>query len=75
MSHSAIAMAWNWRIVFREITKAGNNRARRVLIEGAWTYRLPARVSPKIQVRLNGLPRTVREIAWKGQIRTYLADF
>jgi len=26
------------------ITKAGNRRARWVLIEGAWTYRLPARV-------------------------------
>jgi transposase len=51
------------------ITKAGNMRARRVLIEGAWTYRYPARVSPTIQARLEGLPRTVREIAWKGQIR------
>jgi transposase len=51
------------------ITKAGNMRARRVLVEGAWTYRFPARVSPTIQVRLEGLPRTVREIAWKGQVR------
>lgn len=51
------------------ITKAGNMRARRVLVEGAWTYRFPARVSPTIQARLDGLPRTVREIAWKGQIR------
>jgi hypothetical protein len=44
-------------------------RARRVLIEGAWTYRFPARVSPTIPARLDGLPRSVREIAWKGQIR------
>ncbi|RVK87258.1 IS110 family transposase, partial [Sinorhizobium meliloti] len=51
------------------ITKAGNTRARRVLIEGAWTYRFPARVSPKIQARLDDLPRTVREIAWKAQVR------
>ena len=51
------------------ITKAGNKRARRVLVEGAWTYRYPARVSPTIQARLDGLPRSVREIAWKGQIR------
>ena len=51
------------------ITKAGNCRARRVLVEGAWTYRFPARVSPTIQARLEGLPRTVREIAWKGQVR------
>lgn len=28
------------------ITKAGNARARRALIEGAWTYRYPARISP-----------------------------
>ena len=26
------------------ITKAGNGRARRVLVEGAWSYRFPARV-------------------------------
>jgi transposase len=51
------------------ITKAGNKRARRVLIKGAWTYRFPARVSQTIQARLEGLPRSVREIAWKGQIR------
>ena len=51
------------------ITKAGNIRARRVLIEGAWTYRFPARVSRDIQARLDGLPREVREIAWKAQIR------
>jgi len=51
------------------ITKAGNSRARRVLVEGAWTYRFPARVSPAIQLRLDGLPRPVREIAWKAQIR------
>jgi transposase len=51
------------------ITKAGNNRARRVLVESAWTYRFPARVSPDIQARLDGLPRSVRAIAWQGPIR------
>lgn len=51
------------------ITKAGNSRARRVLVEGAWTYRYPARVSPAIQKRLDDLPRSVREIAWKAQTR------
>ena len=30
------------------ITKAGNARARRVLVEGAWTYRLPARMGEEI---------------------------
>ena len=38
------------------ITKAGNALARRVLIEGAWTYRMPARVSRKIHDRLEPLP-------------------
>ena len=33
------------------ITKAGNPRARRVLIEGAWTYRFPPRVSRPLGVR------------------------
>ena len=33
------------------ITKAGNPRVRRVLIEGAWTYRFPARMSRVLQER------------------------
>jgi transposase len=51
------------------ITKAGNSRARRVLIEGAWTYRYPARVSRPLQVRQESLPKVVRAIAWKAQVR------
>ncbi len=51
------------------ITKAGNTHARRVLVEGAWTYRMQARVSPVLYARLEGLPREVREIAWKAQVR------
>src|ERR671927_1524003 len=38
------------------ITKAGNTRARRVLIEGAWTYRYQARLSRTLQVRQESLP-------------------
>jgi transposase len=52
-----------------KITKAGNSRARRVLIEGAWTYRHPARMSRLMQERQADLPRAVREIAWKAQVR------
>src|SRR5262249_4221718 len=33
------------------ITKAGNGRARRALIEAAWAYRHPAKVSQHIQTR------------------------
>ena len=51
------------------ITKAGNGRARRVLVEGAWSYRFPARVTGPIQARLEGVPDGVRAIAWKAQLR------
>jgi transposase len=51
------------------LTLAGNRRARRVLIEAAWTYRYPARVSETLRVRLEGLPKAIRDIAWKGQVR------
>jgi transposase len=51
------------------ITKAGNALARRVLIEGAWTYRMSARVSRKINDRLEQLPPQIRDIAWKAQVR------
>ena len=51
------------------ITKAGNVLARRVLIEGAWTYRMPARVSRKLHDRNEKLPPAIRDIAWKGQLR------
>ena len=51
------------------ITKAGNSRARRVLVEGAWSYRFPARVTSEIAARLERLPEAVRTIAWKAQLR------
>jgi len=51
------------------ITKTGNRRARRVLIEGAWTYRYPARVGETLRSRVKDLPLTVRTIAWKAQVR------
>jgi len=51
------------------ITKAGNTLARRVLIEGAWTYRMTARVSRKLHDRLEPLSAVIRDIAWKAQVR------
>src|SRR5262249_22981509 len=51
------------------ITKAGNGRARRILVEAAWTYRHPARVGREKQVKVAAAPRRVREIAWKAQTR------
>ena len=51
------------------ITKAGNKRVRRLLTEGAHSYRSPANISREIQVRLEGLPKDVTDIAWKAQLR------
>lgn len=51
------------------LTLAGNRRARRVLVEAAWSYRHPARVSETLRVRLEALPKTIRDIAWKAQVR------
>jgi transposase len=51
------------------ITKAGNGQARRALIEGAWTYRMQARVSRKLHDRLENLPQAIRDTAWKAQVR------
>ena len=51
------------------ITKAGNSRARRVLVESAWTYRLPARIGRVLHERSQSLPDEVRAIAWKAQLR------
>jgi transposase len=51
------------------LTLAGNRRARRVLVEAAWSYRHVARVSQTLLARLEGLPKTVRDIAWKAQVR------
>jgi transposase len=51
------------------ITKTGNALARTCLVEAAWTYRFPARVTQIIRDRLNGLPEPIRNVAWKAQVR------
>jgi transposase len=51
------------------ITKAGNGHARRVLVEGAWAYRYPAKVSRHLQLRLEKLPAEIQTISWKAQVR------
>jgi transposase len=51
------------------ITKTGNSHVRRVLTEAAHTYRHPARESRVMVKRLEGLPKEVRDIAWKAQLR------
>lgn len=51
------------------ITKTGNGFVRRTLVEAAWTYRFPARVTRHLLKRSEALPKRVREIAWSGQLR------
>ncbi len=51
------------------ITKTGNGHARRILVEAAWNYRYPARISRVLQVRQEGQPAAVRDIAWRAQLR------
>jgi transposase len=51
------------------ITKAGNTHARRALVEGAWAYRYPAKVSRHLQLRLEKQPKSLQDISWKAQVR------
>lgn len=51
------------------ITKAGNKRVRRALVEAAWCYRHPARVSRDLAERVAAAPEPARQIAWKAQVR------
>jgi transposase len=51
------------------ITKTGNTHARRALVEGAWAYRYPAKVSRHLQLRLEKQPKIIQDISWKAQVR------
>jgi transposase len=51
------------------LTKAGNTHARRALVEGAWAYRYPAKVSRHLQLRLEQLPKPIQDLSWKAQVR------
>ena len=51
------------------ITKCGNGRARRLLVEGAHSYRHAANISTELQKRQEGLPKQLIDILWKAQLR------
>jgi transposase len=51
------------------ITKAGNTHAHRALVEGAWAYRYPAKVSRHLQLRLESQPKAIQDLSWKAQVR------
>jgi transposase len=51
------------------ITQAGNTHARQALVEGAWAYRYPAKVSRHLQLRLEKQPKAMQDIRWKAPVR------
>jgi transposase len=53
------------------ITKTGNSHARRMLIEAAWNYRFPPRITAPLQKRQERQPAAVRAIAWRAQLRLH----
>jgi hypothetical protein len=40
-----------------------------VLVDAAWAYRHPAKVSAHIQTRIDHLPKPLQDIGWKAQVR------
>ncbi len=51
------------------ITKSGNQHVRRVLVEAAWSYRHPARVSRVLLKRQEGLSQENCDVSWRAQLR------
>jgi transposase len=52
-----------------KLTKTGNGEARRVLIQGAWCYRYPARVTKIKEPKLSDTEKCIRDVAWRAQLR------
>jgi transposase len=57
------------RAVVPDLSLAGNTYARRALVEGAWAYQYPAKVSRHWPLRLEQLPKSVQNISWQAQVR------
>jgi len=53
------------------ITKTGNGRARRIVVEAAWHYRHPPRCSRGLRLRQEGQPPAVVAHAWRAQKRLH----
>src|SRR3954466_13285754 len=53
------------------ITRAGSSHARRLLVEAAWHYRRPPRVSLTLKRRQDGQPPAAIAAAWRAQQRRY----
>jgi len=52
-----------------KLTKAGNGEGRRVLIQSAWCYRFPARVTQGKEPKLSVAEKSIRDVAWRAQLR------
>lgn len=53
------------------LTKMGNGIARRALIEAAWNYCRPARISRDLLKRQEGLSKPVKDLSWAAQTRLH----
>jgi transposase len=53
------------------ITKSGSQHARRLLVEAAWHYRRPPRLSKELKARQADQPAAVIAVAWKTQQRLH----
>lgn len=53
------------------ITKTGNGAARMALIEAAWCYRTPARMTRHLKAKAAQAPPAIQEIAWTAQKRLH----
>ena len=53
------------------ITKAGNSHCRHVLVQAAWNYRHPPRMSAALKKRQEGVSPEVVSHAWKAQQRLH----
>jgi transposase len=53
------------------ITKSGSRHARRLLVEAAWHYRQPPRVSEPLRRRQAGVDPAIVAISWKAQRRLH----
>jgi transposase len=56
------------------LPNAGHAQARRALVEGAWAYRYPAKVSRHLQLRRETPPKVIQDLSWNAQVRLCQRD-
>jgi transposase len=57
------------RVQRRSITKSGNCEVRRLLIQSAWCYRFPPRITKDSVDKYSATEKPYRHVAWKAQVR------